>query len=133
VARARLEVGARRVATLAGALEVAARGPYLEPLDDESALGRRRHLADVAQEARLEYARAARAAGSSRQALEVLSEVVREDPYREDAWQEMMRTQAVVSGPTAVVQVFLDCQRALEHVRLKPSRDTRLLLERLRG
>jgi ATP/maltotriose-dependent transcriptional regulator MalT/DNA-binding SARP family transcriptional activator len=133
VARARLEVGERRTATLRDAVALAARGPYLHALDDDSAAARRRQVAGVAQEARLEYARAMRAAGSAGEALASASLVVEEDPYREDAWQEIMRTRAHLGGPAAVLPVFLACERALRDVGLEPSRETRVLLERLRG
>jgi ATP/maltotriose-dependent transcriptional regulator MalT/DNA-binding SARP family transcriptional activator len=133
VARARLEVGERRVATLRRALEIVGRGAFLPTLEDESALARRRHLAAVGQEARLEYARAVRATGGATEALAAVQAVVSEDPYREDAWQELMRTQAVLGGPAAVLPTYIDCRRALHDVGLEPSRETRALLERLRG
>jgi LuxR family maltose regulon positive regulatory protein len=133
VARARLEVGERRTSTLRDAVAIAARGPYLHALDDESAVARRRHLSGVAQEARLEYARAMRAAGSAGEALASARLVVEEDPYREDAWQEIMRTEAHLGGPAAALPAFLACERALRDVGLEPSRETRVLLERLRG
>ena len=133
VARARLEVGERRTATLRDAVAIAARGPYLLALDDESAVARRRQIAGVAQEARLEYAREMRAAGNAGEALASARRVIEEDPYREDAWQEIMRTRAHLGGAAAVVPAFLDCERALRDVGLEPSRETRALLERLRG
>jgi DNA-binding SARP family transcriptional activator len=131
--RARLEVGARRVSTLAEAVALADRGPYLEHLDDESVLVRRRLLAAVADEARLEYARAMRTAGSPGDALAAAQRVAQDDPYREDAWQEIMRAQAALGGSAGALQAFLGCQRALREMGLEPSRETRQLLERLRG
>ncbi|HJZ62590.1 MAG TPA: BTAD domain-containing putative transcriptional regulator, partial [Miltoncostaeaceae bacterium] len=133
LARSRLEVGDRRLATLAEAVSIASGGPYLETLDDESAASRRRDLTAVAREARLEYARALRVAGSLAEALTTVQLVVQDDPYREDAWQELMRIQAALGGAAAVVPAFLDCQRALRDIGLEPSRETRSLLERLHG
>ena len=84
---------------------LAGRGPYLQALEDESVVARRRHLAGVAQEVRLEYARAMRAGGQrGREALRSGPPRVAEDPYREDAWQELMRIgrpprRAGVGGP----------------------------------
>ena len=65
------------------AVAVAADGPYLESLDDESAVSRRRDLTAVAREARLEYARALRVSGSLAEALGAVQLVVQDDPYRD--------------------------------------------------
>ena len=66
-------------------------------------------------------------------ALAVLTAAIDADPYREDAWQELMRVQAGLAGPAAVGRVFIECRRSLSEVGLEPSGETRVMLERLRG
>ena len=131
--RVRVEVGQGLTETLERALELVERGQYMEGLDDESVLERRRVLAGIAMDVRLDFARAMRMAGAPGRALAVLTAAVDADPYREDAWQELMRVQAGLAGPTAVARVFLECRRSLSEVGLEPSGETRVMLERLRG
>ncbi len=131
--RARTEVVPARNETLAVALDLAERGPYMEGLDDESVRERRRILGGVAMDVRLDFARAMRAAGRPGEAVPALQAAIDADPYREDAWQELMRIHASLEGPASVARVFLDCRRSLNEVDLEPSGETRTLLERLRG
>ena len=131
--RARTEVGPARDETLATALELAERGPYMEGLDDESVINRRRTLSAVAMDVRLDFARAMRAAGRPGEAVAALQAAIDADPYREDAWQELMRIHARLEGPASVARVFLECRRSLGEVDLQPSGETFLLLERLRS
>jgi DNA-binding SARP family transcriptional activator len=131
--RARTEVGHGREETLAAALDLVERGPYMEGLDDESIVERRRVLSAIAMDVRLEFARAMRAAGRPGDAVGALQAALETDPYREDAWQELMRIHARLEGPASVARVFLECRRSLGEVDLEPSGETRMLLERLRG
>jgi ATP/maltotriose-dependent transcriptional regulator MalT len=131
--RVRVEVGQGLADTLERALELVERGQYMEGLDDESVMERRRALDGLAMDVRLDYARAMRMAGSPGRALAALTAAIEIDPYREDAWQELMRVQAGLAGPAAVARVFLECRRSLSEVGLEPSGETRVMLERLRG
>ena len=131
--RVRVEVGQGLTETLERALELVERGQYMEGLDVESVIERRRALTGLAMDVRLDYARAMRVAGAPGRALSALTAAIDADPYREDAWQELMRVQAGLAGPAAVARVFLDCRRSLSEVGLEPSGETRVMLERLRG
>jgi DNA-binding SARP family transcriptional activator len=131
--RARTEAGASRNTTLKAALDLAEMGTYLEGLDDESVLERRDALTAVAMGVRMDYARAMRAAGRPGEAVGALRAALGADPYREEAWQELMRDYATVQGPASVARIFLDCRQSLQQVGLEPSRETVELLERLRG
>ena len=131
--RLRVEVGQGLTEALERALELVDRGQYMEGLDDDSILFRRRWLAGLATDVRLDYARAMRVAGDPGRALAVLTAAIDADPYREDAWQELMRVQAGLAGPAAVGRVFIECRRSLSEVGLEPSGETRVMLERLRG
>jgi len=131
--RLREEVGQGLADTLSSAMELVERGAYMEGLDDESVLERRRSLSALSMDVRLEYARTMRITGEAAKAISALRTAIELDPYREDAWQEMMRVQAGLEGAAAVVRVFLDCRRSLSEVGLEPSGETRTVLERLRG
>ena len=131
--RARVEVGQGLVDTLRRALQLVERGPYMEGLDDESVTERRRTLSALAMDVRLEYARAMRVAGEPGSAMAALRTAIEIDPYREDAWQEMMRIHAGLEGAAAVARVFLECRRSLSEVGLEPSGETLMMVERLRG
>jgi DNA-binding SARP family transcriptional activator len=133
VERARLEVGERRAAGLAGALGLVDAGPYMAGVEGRWTSVRRQHLADLACEARVDYVRAMLRAGRPREALAAAQAAVAENPYREDAWQQLMRAQAAVGGPQAALPVFLECQQALRRVGVEPSSTTRRLLRALRG
>ena len=131
--RLRVEVGQGLTEALERALELVDRGQYMEGLDDDSILFRRRWLAGLATDVRLDYARAMRVAGDPGRALAVLTAAIDADPYSEDAWQELMRVQAGLAGPAAVGRVFIECRRSFSEVGLEPLGETRVMLERLRG
>src|SRR4029453_2877207 len=71
--RVRVEVGQGLADTLERALELVERGQYMEGLDDESVMERRRALDGLAMDVRLDYARAMRMAGSPGRALAALA------------------------------------------------------------
>jgi DNA-binding SARP family transcriptional activator len=81
----------------------------------------------------VDYVRAMLSIGSPREALDAALAAVAENPYREDAWQQLMRAQAAVGGPETALPVFLECQQALRRVGVEPSSATRRLLRALRG
>jgi|GEM_PF-1432713 len=133
IARARGQVGPERLETLGRALALAARGPYLPAADGEAARRRRDELGIAVAEARREYAAALLAAGRTADAREAAAAAVGEEPYREDAWRLLMRSEALLGGPASAVAAFLACRRALGEVGLDPSPETEVLLDRLRN
>jgi ATP/maltotriose-dependent transcriptional regulator MalT/DNA-binding SARP family transcriptional activator len=133
IGRARLEVGERRTASLAGALALVDAGAYMAGVDGRWTSLRRQRLADLACEARVDYVRSMLSIGSPREAFDAALAAVTENPYREDAWQQLMRAQAAVGGPQTALPVFLECQQALGRVGVEPSNATRRLLRALRG
>lgn len=132
LARARREVGEPRLRTLASALELADRGPYLPEVNGEAAARRRTELAALVSEARRDNAAALLAAGRVAQAADAARDAVAAEPYREDGWRLLMRTESASGGPASVVPAFLECVAALREVGLEPSLETRELLARLR-
>lgn len=133
ILRARREVGEARTASLARALEIAGRGPYLPGVDGPGARRRRDDLAPLLTEARREYASALLRAGDPAGAMATARAAVEADPYLEDGWRLLMRATAAADGPAAAVPVFLECRGYLADVGLTPSGATHELLERLRG
>ncbi|MGE0248168.1 MAG: BTAD domain-containing putative transcriptional regulator [Thermoleophilia bacterium] len=133
LARAARQVGDARADTLATALELAERGPYLEGVDGDAVRLRRAALAEAVSDARRELARHLLAAGRATEATRTARAATAEDPYREDGWRLLMRCRAAAEGPPAAVPVYLECRAALREVGLDPSDETRELLARLRG
>jgi DNA-binding SARP family transcriptional activator/tetratricopeptide (TPR) repeat protein len=133
LARARREVNDARLRTLAEALELADRGPFLPDADGAAARRRRDGIAALVSEARRDHARGLLAAGRLGQAALAARRAVAADPYREDGWQLLMRAVVAASGPAAAIPAFLECKEALAEVGLAPSPETGELLERLRG
>lgn len=133
VERARTEVGVHQRATLEEALGLVRAGDYLAPVVSDHASRRRRELIALATEARIAYARAARGRGDASLALPEMRRAVREEPYREDAWEERLRVEAAAVGPGAVPSVLDDCRRALAQIGLQPSARIVTLVERLRA
>ena len=123
-ARARTEVGPARDETLAVALELAERGRTWRASTTRASSSGGASLGGVAMDVRLEFARAMRAAGRPGEAVAALQAAIDADPYREDAWQELMRIHARLEGPASVARVFLECRRSLSEVDLEPSGET---------
>jgi len=132
ILRARREVDPARGETLARALAIAERGPYLPHADSAGARRRRDELAPLVSEARREYVLGLLRAGRSEEAVATARAAVVAEPYREDGWRLLMRAHAAADGPAAAVPVFLECAECLAEVELAPSAETRDLLERLR-
>lgn len=131
--RAGRAVGAERLELLTQALALARRGPYLAGVDGQGARHRREQLERLVNEATREYAQALLAAGRPGEAAFAARDLVRDEPYREDGWQLLMRAEAAAGNSSAAVPTFLECQRALAEVGLDPSPATRQLLDRLRA
>ncbi|MGD9571834.1 MAG: BTAD domain-containing putative transcriptional regulator [Thermoleophilia bacterium] len=132
VARAGREVGRAREETIAEALRMAGRGPYLPGAEGEAAARRRAGLAAVVAGARRDHARALLEAGRPAPAAAEARAAVEAEPYREDGWQLLMRAEAAAGGPASALPPFLACAEALAEVGLEPSDATRDLLARLR-
>jgi DNA-binding SARP family transcriptional activator len=132
IARARREIGEGRRATLGAALAMAGRGP-LWAQDGADAARRGRELAAAVADARRGHAGLLLDAGRAAEAVEAARAAVVDDPYREDGWRLLMRAGAAAAGPSAVLPVYLECAAVLEGVGLRPTGETRALLERLRG
>jgi DNA-binding SARP family transcriptional activator len=132
IARARVEVGSRRLGTLREALALVDAGPYLPEFDTAAIASRRRDLDELEAEARTDLARGLIEIGDPAAARDVIRTALRRDPVREDAWQLLMRAEAVLGGPEAVGRVLVECRDALARAGLEPCANTTRTAERLR-
>lgn len=133
LARARHEHSAQRGETLREAIDLASEGDYLRNGDSDAVRNRRRELLALLNEAQREYGRWLLEQGRPQDALKIVSEALRADAYREDGWHLLMRAEAVVGGPDAMLAAYLRCESALREVGLTASPETVRLLGRLRG
>lgn len=132
IARARVEVGARRLDTLREALVLVDAGPYLPELDTAAIASRRRDLDELEAEARADLARGLIEIGDPAAARDMIRTALRRDPLREDVWQLLMRAEDVLGGPEAVGRVLVECRDALARAGLEPCTTTIRTAERLR-
>jgi DNA-binding SARP family transcriptional activator len=93
---------------------------------------RRRHLAELATDARCEAAEVAFAEGRLAEARQLVDAVLREEPYREAAFRLKMRLAGALGDEDGVLREFQRCERALAAVGAAPTRTTRRLLDQLR-
>jgi DNA-binding SARP family transcriptional activator len=124
--------GADRLRATRAALEVLERGDYLPGAGSHWVDERRRHLADLAADARYEAAELAFTEGLLDQAKELTGQVLAADPYREAAWRLSMRLAAALGDEHGVIRAYRRCEEALAAIGAEPAATTRQLLERLR-
>jgi DNA-binding SARP family transcriptional activator len=124
--------GDQQLAGLLSALEIAARGPFLDGVGSEWAVIRRRELGDVVADAQVLAAETAFAIGDYPQANELAIAALTADPYRESAWQLRMRVFNALGRGDELVATFRGCEQALSTAGLEPSPGTKRLLEQLR-
>jgi ATP/maltotriose-dependent transcriptional regulator MalT len=127
----RLRGGERMAATLA-ALELFDQGEYLAGVGSRWVEERRRHLTELATDARYEAAELAFADGDLEQARRLVDEVLRGDRFRETAWRLTMRLLSSLGDEDGVIRAYQQCERALAAIGAVPSPTTQELLARLR-
>jgi LuxR family transcriptional regulator, maltose regulon positive regulatory protein len=132
LAGASAQLGARRLEATLAAVEEHATIRYLEGVESAWVAERRRQLAAMLVEARIETAVAALETSRFDVAQTVLEAVVAEQPYREQAWRLLMRVSAAQGREDHVVELYRRCEAALHELGLAPARSTRLLVEGLR-
>jgi DNA-binding SARP family transcriptional activator len=128
---ARLQGAARHSAT-GDALAIYDQGEYLPDIRSGWAEERRRQLAELATDARFDFAELAFAAGRYDDAERLSDEVLRADPLRETAWRLKMHIANALGDEDRVLRAYHGCERALARLGATPSRGTRQLIERLR-
>ncbi|GAB1818638.1 AfsR/SARP family transcriptional regulator [Herbidospora sp. RD11066] len=63
---------------------------------------------------------------------EVAGEVLRDDPFREEAWQLRMRAAAAIGHGDRVIRLYRECAKVLAEIAATPAASTRRLLVNLR-
>jgi DNA-binding SARP family transcriptional activator len=124
--------GADRLAATLAALAVVDQGDYLPDVTTAWADERRRHLAELATDARYEAAELAFAEGRLDEAGRLVDEVLGAEPFREAAYRLRMRLAAALGDDHGVLRAFQGCERALAAVGAAPTQTTRSLLDQLR-
>lgn len=114
------------------ALAVVEQGGYLPMVDSDWACERRRLLEDKVLDARADAAELAFRCGFYQQAEALVRTVLEDDPYRESAWQTLMRINGELGDADKVVAAYRYCEESLRELGLEPTDETRLQLERLR-
>jgi DNA-binding SARP family transcriptional activator len=124
--------GPDRLAVTLDALTVLERGDYLPDVTSRWVEERRRHLAELATDARCEAAELAFAEGRLDEARQLIDDVLRDEPFREAAFRLRMRLAGALGDEHGVLREFQRCERALAAVGTAPTRTTRRLLDQLR-
>ncbi len=132
VARARVELGVRRLDTLRRALDIRSAGSYLAGIDGDAADVRRDELTALTEEARIELARGLLRTGFPVEARSTLRDAIAADALNEEAWQLLMRAEADLDGPEAVARVLVACREVFGASGLTPCPATVLAATRLR-
>jgi DNA-binding SARP family transcriptional activator len=132
LASAAAQIGPRRLEATRRILEEHADAVYLEGVDCSWVAERRSELASLMVDARIGAAVAALDDGRYDIAHAMLTEVLGEHPYREQAWRLLMRVSAAQGREDDVIELYRRCESALGALGLEPARATRLLADGLR-
>ncbi|MFC4948699.1 BTAD domain-containing putative transcriptional regulator [Pseudonocardia sp. GCM10023141] len=133
-----LALGARqpdeqRLATLQDAIARTSPGPYLATLASEWVRTRRSELDEELSGARVDAARIAFRLSRYALARQLLGDVLREHPDREQAWQLAISVAHATGNDDAVLAVFRRYAAAMGELGLGPSAEVRRLVTWLRG
>jgi DNA-binding SARP family transcriptional activator len=126
------QVGPGRVEATHAIVTEHAQATYLDGVDCAWVEERRRDLASLLTDARIETAVAALDESRFEIARSMLTEVLADEPHREQAWRLLMRVSAARGREDQVVELYRRCESALGALGLEPARATRLLVDGLR-
>ncbi|MFD7407030.1 BTAD domain-containing putative transcriptional regulator [Streptomyces sp. NPDC059866] len=132
VAQAGRQDGEIRLQTLSRALSSAERGPYLATVSGEWVAERRVVLSETFLAARVDAARLAYRMNRYREAKELVDRVLREDPYREQAWQLAIRLAHASGSDDAVLALYQRYVARMRDLGVPPSDEVRRLVMQLR-
>ncbi|GGT00489.1 BTAD domain-containing putative transcriptional regulator [Streptomyces chromofuscus] len=121
-----------RLQTLSRALTSAERGPYLATVSGEWVAERRVILAETFLSARMDSARLAYGMNRYREAKGLVDGVLREDPYREQAWQLAIRLAHASGSDDAVLAHYQRYVARMRDLGVPPSDEVRRLVMQLR-
>jgi len=124
--------GEERFAATIEALELAAQGEYLPTVTSDWADERRAEIAERVNDARVDAAEIAFAAGRYREAEQLTDAVLKRDRFREAAWRLLMRIDSALGDQDKVISAYRHCEESLRSIGASPSETTRRLLAALR-
>ncbi|MGI5142872.1 MULTISPECIES: BTAD domain-containing putative transcriptional regulator [unclassified Streptomyces] len=132
IAQAGRQDGEIRLQTLSQALSIAERGPYLATVSGDWVAERRVILADTFMSARVAAAKLAYQMNRYREAKGLVDHVLREDPYREQAWQLAIRLAHASGSDDAVLALYQRYVARMRELGVPPSDEVRRLVVQLR-
>ncbi|MFD5571708.1 BTAD domain-containing putative transcriptional regulator [Streptomyces cadmiisoli] len=132
IAQAGRQDGEVRLQTLSRALSSAERGPYLATMSGEWVTERRVALAETFLSARIDAAKLAYRMNRYREAKGLVDIVLREDPYREQAWQLAIRLAHASGSDDGVLALYQRYIARMRDLGVPPSDEVRRLVMQLR-
>ncbi|MFD7445113.1 BTAD domain-containing putative transcriptional regulator [Streptomyces sp. NPDC059909] len=132
VAQAGRQNGEIRLQTLSRALSSAEKGPYLATISGEWVTERRVVLAETFVSARVDAAKLAYRMNRYREAKGLVDSVLREDPYREQAWQLAIRLAHASGSDDGVLALYQQYVARMRELGVPPSDEVRRLVMQLR-
>ena len=120
--------GEERLRATEEALRLTDHGAYLPDLDADWARQRRGEIETLCLDARLEAAELAFSLGDYPLARRLCEETLKADPFRESAWQLLIRIAAEVGDTDAAASAYRRCELALSELGTAPSSSTRALV-----
>ncbi|MGV9349264.1 BTAD domain-containing putative transcriptional regulator [Streptomyces spiralis] len=124
--------GEIRLRTMTEALAHADRGPYLAPLTSIWAEQRRSEIGERVTSGRIEAARLAFRLSRYREARQLVEDVLKTSPYREQAWQLAISLAHASGSDDAVLALYQRYTAAMREVGVAPSAEVRRLVTQLR-
>lgn len=124
--------GEVRLRTMTDALAHAERGPYLATLCSTWVEQRRAEIGERIDGGRVEAARLAFRLSRYREARQLVDSVLRQSPYREQAWQLAIQLAHASGSDDSVLALYQRYTAAMREVGVAPSAEVRRLVARLR-
>ena len=132
IAQAGRQDGEIRLQTLSRALGSSERGPFLATVSGEWVAERRAALRDDFIAARVDAAKLAFRMNRYREAKGLIDQVLRDDPYREQAWQLAIRLAHASGSDDAVLSLYQRYVARMRELGVPPSDEVRRLVTQLR-
>ncbi|GAA3774882.1 BTAD domain-containing putative transcriptional regulator [Streptomyces chiangmaiensis] len=132
IAQAGRQDGEIRLQTLLRALTSAERGPYLATISSEWVAERREAMAETFVSARVDAAKLAYRMNRYREAKGLVDSVLREDPYREQAWQLAIRLAHASGSDDGVLALYQRYIARMRDLGVPPSDEVRRLVMQVR-
>jgi len=132
VAQAGRQDGEIRLQTLSHAINSASRGPFLVTVSGEWVAERRAMLSEALLSARVDAAKLAFRMNRYREAKGLVDYVLREDPYREQAWHLTIKLAHASGSDDAVLALYQRYVARMRELGVPPSDEVRRLVTQLR-